>query len=310
MSQHLQNACTEFYNRSSSLTMLNLSGRFIGSSGMKRLADSCCEPRPPKITTRKVRPYHAPLVCLWLDHNDLYTSAADDLARLIQVSPSLRHLHLSHNYLSNHGARIISDACFSRVQVCNFTNNDIGLAGARSLATNLKDPRCTVRALILDGNHLGDDGVKEIVEALRQNTTLKCLDLRYNNITKRGLCLFLDLFSKGENLTLETLHLEEDEDEKCVRPNTHKEIPRIHSQHLTVACLRRDCPCDACVIKSEIDYFLALNKAGRHSFSNVELPAALWPRILARMSHQDPALVYATICERPDIVMHEVDLQL
>ena len=134
MNQHLKNACTEFHDRSESLTMLNLSGRFIGSNGMKRLADSCCEPRPPKITARKVRPYHSPLTCLWLDDNDLYASSAQDLARLIAVSPSLRHLHLSHNYLSNHGARIVSDASFSQVQVCNFTDNDIGVPGARSLA--------------------------------------------------------------------------------------------------------------------------------------------------------------------------------
>ena len=290
--------------------MLNLSGRFIGSNGMKRLADSCCEPRPPKITTRKVRPYRAPLVCLWLDDNDLYANAAEDLARLIAVSPSLRHLHLSHNYLSNQGARIVSDACFSQVQVCNFTNNNIGFAGAQSVAANLKDPKCTIRTLILDSNNLGDDGVKEIAEALKQNTTLKCLDLRFNNITKRGLCLLLDLFRKGANQTLETLHLEEDEDENCARPNIQKDSPQIYRQHLTAACLRRDCRCDACVVKSEIDYYLALNKAGRHSFSKVELPTALWPRILARMSHQDPSLVYATICERPDIAIQEVDVQL
>ncbi len=308
MTQLLQNACAEFYDRSESLTMLNLSARFIGSNGMKRLADSCCAPRPPKITKRKVRPYHAPLVCLWLDDNDLYPSAAEDLARLISVSPSLRHLHLSHNYLSNHGARVVSNACFSQVQVCNFTNNDIGVAGARSLAENLKDPRCSVRTLVLDGNHLGDDGVKEIIEALKHNTTLKSLDLRFNNITKRGLGLLLELFRKGENLTLESLHLEEDEDEKCVRFNIQKGNPRIPGQHLTAACLRQGCQCDICTIKSEIDYFLALNKAGRHSFSNLELPTALWPRILARMTHQDPALVYGTICERPDIAMQEVDL--
>jgi len=279
--------------------MLNLSGRGIGSTGMKRLADSCCRPRPHRITKRRVQPYRSPLVCLWLEHNHLYSNAAEDLARLIAVSPSLRHLYLSHNCLSNQGAKIVSKACFSQLQTCNLTDNEIGVAGALSIAENLKDPNCVIRTLILDGNHLGDEGVLAIAEALKQNTSLKVLALRYNDISRHGLLFLRDVLFLRENMTLECLHLEEEQDEDC--------LPVVVSKLRTPTkpkSLRRACRCDRCRIKSDIDFFLALNKAGRHSFSDVVISTSVWPRILARSSNKDPSVLYAALCERPDIAMH------
>ncbi len=298
MNRQLQNACNDFYDRSASLTMLNLSGRGIGSTGMKRLADSCCEPRPPKITRKQLQPYRSPLVCLWLENNYLYPSSAEDLARLIAVSPCLRHVHLSHNSLSNQGAKIVSLACFSQVQVCNLTDNEIGVDGARFLAEKLIDRKCVIKTLILDSNRLGDEGAEAIAEALKHNTSLKSLDLRYCDISRRGLLLLREVLLQRDNMTLEVLHLEEEQDENC--------LPRLIHKHRTpteAKPLRRVCGCDRCQIKSDIDFYLALNKAGRHSFSDVDFSTALWPRILAKSSRKDPSLLHAAICERPDIAM-------
>jgi hypothetical protein len=278
--------------------MLNLSGRGIGGTGMKRLAESIYNPRPAKVLTRQ-RPYRSPLVCLWLENNHLHPSCAEDLSRLIALSPSLRHLHLARNSLGNVGAKVICESSFDQLQVCNLTDNEIGLAGARSIAEKLKDPKCAIHTLILDSNHLRDEGAMEIAEALKYNKTLKLLDLRYNKITRRGLLALRDVLLQRRNMTLQTLHLEEEEDEACspFLTQTQKQIPQS-----TFKFSQRECCCNRCCIKNEIDFFVALNRAGRHSFSNMELSTALWSRILAKTSHQDyPSLLHAALTERPDI---------
>ena len=279
--------------------MLNLSGKGIGSSGVKRLADSCCFSRPEKVLWRQDS-YQSPLVCLWLENDHLHASSAEDLARLISVSPSLRHLHLGHNSLGNDGARIVSRACFAQVQVCNLTDNEIGPTGARMLAETLKDPSCTIQTLVLDSNHLRDEGVMEIVGGLKSNTSLKSLDLRYNGITRRGLLALREVFRSGENMTLHTLDLEEDEDEGCL-PTSPAQRP-LQPKH---KCSQQTCSCDRCRIKADTDFFLALNRAGRHSFANLDLSPALWSRILAKQSsHENLSLIHAALRERPDIAMH------
>lgn len=296
--QHLQNACLEFKDRSAKLTMLNLSGKGIGSSGMKRLAESCCNPRPAKVIARQ-RPYLSPLVCLWLENNHLHPSSAEDLSRLIAVSPSLRQLHVGYNSLGNQGAKTISELGFSQLQVCNLAENEIGPAGARSIAENLKDPKCVIHTLILDSNHLRDEGAMEIAEALKFNTTLKTLDLRYNYISRRGLLALREVLLQGGNKTLQALHLEEEQDEDCL-----PHLPEMRKQHAStpkLKCSQRACCCYRCRIKSDIDFFLALNQAGRHSFSNLELSTALWSRILAKSSENDPSLLHAALSQRPDI---------
>lgn len=277
--------------------MLNLSGRGIGGTGMKKLTDSCCFARAETVVWRR-RPYQSPLVCLWLENNHLYPNSAENLAQLIAVSPSLRHLHLGHNALGNEGVHITSQACLSQVQVCDLTDNQIGPTGASSLAKALKDRSCAVQTLILDSNSLRDEGVMTIVDALKYNTSLNTLDLRYNYIARRGLLALRHVLNSRENMTLTTLELEEEEDEDCAPKMRLPCLARPRSR-----CSHRTCTCDRCRIKSEIDFFLQLNKTGRHSFSNMDLSTALWSRILAK-GKKNPSLIHAALCERPDIAMN------
>lgn len=291
----LDYACNQLYNRSESLTVLNLSGHCIRQAGMKRLATSCCDPLSKKSTQRNVGPYQTHLVCLRLALNDLHPDAAQDLVRLIAVSPKLQFLYLNHNSLSNRGVELVANACFSQLQICDLEGNRIGVEGAQSLATNLKDTRCTITTLILNHNQLKDEGVKEIVEALKQNTTLKCLEVQFNGITQQGFNSLYEMLQNGENLTMETILFYEVQDYQCVLPH----LPA--NQVIKVQFWQHDCPCVRCLMKSKIEYFLALNKAGRRSFSSVELPMGLWPTSLARLWFLSPALLYGTIRERPDI---------
>ena len=277
--------------------MLNLSGAGIGSTGMKRLAQSCCRNHPA---------YQTPLVCLWLENNDLPRHAAADVVSLIQRSPSLRRLFLAYNELENQGCQMVIEACFRQVEVCSLACNGIGPTGARAVAEALKDPRCNLRTLILDGNHLGDEGAMAIVDALKVNTSLKTLELRYNGMTQKGLMVFRDAMANGEILTLHTLRLEEEADEECLPHGPRRFVrPRNPQTRREREPQRPVCHCHRCQVLSEIDFFLALNRTGRVAYDDTELLTALWPRILAKSASKyfHPAVLHKTLTERPDVAM-------
>ena len=96
-----------------------------------------------------------------------------------------------------------------------------------------------------------------------------------------------------------------------------------------------DCSCDRCKLRLDIEYYLALNRAGRHSFGNMTLHPGLWSRIFSRVSEEevedvfvgsskggsseaatsgaadtgevgyDPSILYAMLCTRPDVLSRE-----
>ena len=68
---------------------------------------------------------------------------------------------------------------------CN-TDEIIGDKGAKIIAEFLKDNK-TVRRLDISGEStgIGPDGIKEIAEALKINTTLNKLDIHINSLNLR-----------------------------------------------------------------------------------------------------------------------------
>lgn len=281
--------------------MLNLSGKGIGSSGMKSLAESCSNPRPSRITSRPRKPYRSPLVCCWLENNDLTDRSMVDLARLLSLSPGLRHLHLSHNFVGDAGMRTVAKAIFTQLQCCYVAENNIGPKGARTIADQLKSHDCKLSTLDLDGNRLRDEGLMEILKGLTENTSLKTLDLRYNNITLKGLLALRDMLASGDNLVLEVCHLEEDIDDDCLPAELNQTQPFNKTERMQYP---QRCHCARCEVKTEIAYYLDLNHAGRHSFTDLSLVPALWPFVLAK-SMRDPSLLHAILTARPDVAMRQ-----
>lgn len=128
---------------------------------------------------------------------------------------------------------------------------------------------------------------------------MEVLDLRYNNVGIEGLSALRDMLFK-DNTTLEYLLLEEDDD--C--PASEAELFRNQQCRKAVRLAKdytKGCGCERCKTKDEIQYFLTLNRAGRHSFGNMDIPASLWPRIMSHVSEDSPSLVYAMLKTRPDI---------
>lgn len=286
---NISKACSQLERSDATLTLLNLNCECIGSNGAQKLAKSC---RSCHITSRKMPNRHSPLVALWLENNFIYAKGAEAISQVLEASPSLKYLYMSRNSINNSGVAELFPAASRQLEVFHIGDNKIGPEGARAIAGVLLDESSTVSTLVLDSNHVRDQGAAAIAECLRQNTSLVALDLRYNRIGKEGMAAFLEVL-KRDNKTLQSLLLEEDHyDENCTRSPPRRrgnKSPRLMIPE------KGQCSCELCQMRGEINYYLALNRAGRHSFADPYMPATLWPRIMARASEADPSLMYTML---------------
>ena len=290
----ISKACHRLEQGDGSLSLLNLTAQGLGSSGIKKLAKSCCscQLRHHNSTLR------SPLVAVWLESNEIYSGGAEALRQIIEISPSLKYLYMSHNCMYDSGISQLCPTALCQLQVFHVGNNQIGPSGARAISKSLQDPNCTVNTLILDQNCLRDNGAISIAEGLKQNTTLKYLSLQYNDIGKEGLIAFRDAL-KYENKTLQHLIIEEDHyGEDCTRLH----LEQLHKSPRATNQKDEHCCCETCQLRDEVEYYLALNRAGRHSFTDNHISERLWPRMMARTSKRDPSVLFTMLAYRPDII--------
>ncbi|XP_072266130.1 dynein regulatory complex subunit 5 [Pyxicephalus adspersus] len=112
----------------------------------------------------------------------------DDKARILIKSlldhPSLVHLDLSHNLISDRGARAIGKLLNqSQLQILNLCNNNVRPHGAQAIAHALSK-NSTLTTLNLRLNHIGDEGGQTLCNALLQNSTLVTLHLGSNELSE------------------------------------------------------------------------------------------------------------------------------
>lgn len=291
---NITRACHQLQKNDASLTLLNLSCEGIGSSGVEKLSKSC---RCHQKCLGANYPIHSSLVALWLESDDIYPKGAIALSELIVFNPSLKYLYMAHNAINNSGVASLSPVAMKQLEVCNIAENEIGQLGGAILAENLRDEKCSVKTLILESNHLRDQGTISLAEGLKENTSLKSLDLRYNYIGLEGLTALRDMLCR-DNKTLEYIILEEEDD--C-EAQTHQVIPRNGKRPRLLKKLKHECSCERCKIRCEIEYYLALNRAGRHSFGDMKIPASLWPRIMSHVNEDDYSVMFTVLKNRPDV---------
>ncbi|XP_041951538.1 dynein regulatory complex subunit 5 isoform X1 [Alosa sapidissima] len=98
--------------------------------------------------------------------------------------PSLQDLDLSHNLISDRGARAVGKLLNrSRLRSLNVYDNQIRGAGAEALAYALAK-NTSLLTLNLRLNRLGDEGGQAIAQALTKNQTLVNLHLGANQLTE------------------------------------------------------------------------------------------------------------------------------
>lgn len=130
----------------------------------------------------------------------------DDLLRVLMTgllrNNSITHLDMSHNKITNHGARLLSKLMGenSVLATLNLADNQIHTEGGRYFARGLRE-NDTLLELNLRLNRLGDDGCRLLLEGLQDNITLTNLNIssnmaadKVNIVTPLQLSLLFDMY--------------------------------------------------------------------------------------------------------------------
>jgi hypothetical protein len=278
----------DVYNRvrrdDPSLTMLNLNNTCIGNQGAKDLGDALHS--------------NTHLVVLFLDDNGISGSGCQALAAGMARHPALKFVFLSYNSVGNSGAAAITVALKENhiIQVLNLMHNNINAPGSVALAEGL---RCnsSLQKLNLDGNPIGDKGALALAAGLKDNHALTHLDIRYTGIRNLPYVIysFCSVLHSG-NKTLQELLLAEDYDDDMM--DTGSALGGITKNSSNSYNNGRD----------GLQFYLDLNRLGRHSFGTCDVSPAIWTRVLATAS-KNPRLLHAVLVARPDLLVssHQFD---
>ncbi len=191
----------------SSLRRLILSKLNLGDSGICALMDILCQPavaasecesnslpspkspkcspKSPKISSS--RSYQSNVVYLDLSHNAIRTQGANAIARLIQCSKSLVHLELGWNAIGPSGSLAIEKSMqdSSSILFLGLSWNGLDESGGVSMASLIGASKC-IQEMDLSNNRISMIATCLISTALRQNTSLKYLNLAGNLVGKTG----------------------------------------------------------------------------------------------------------------------------
>ena len=129
------------------------------------------------------------------------------IAEYLASDPILDTLDLSFNNLGRHGSRILCEGLKSNthLKVLKVDHNDLHAAGAKFFAELIKSPTCCIRDLSIFCNYFDVPGIMEIAAALRVNKSLEVFDLGMNRVRKRGAGLLCEALQ--ENSTLKCIKL-------------------------------------------------------------------------------------------------------
>jgi len=162
-----------------SITTLDLEQNELGIEGAIKLAEALRE----NITVRH----------LYLGGNNFQEKGTEAIAELLYTNNSIQTLSLACNKIKNEGCVTLANALMrnSSIQTLNLSSNEISDVGAVNIAQVLKKPNCTItnlnlgyaiatRILNLRSNLIGNMGAKAICEALKENFSIRILDLEKN----------------------------------------------------------------------------------------------------------------------------------
>lgn len=267
MNPKLRDLCSRLRRDDPSLTMLNLNHVGIGNQGGKDLGAALH--------------FNTHLVVMFLDNSGVTGSGCQALAASFARHPALEFVYMSYNSVGNTGAAALACALKEndKIQVLKLMDNNITTQGAVALGEGLRR-NSSLQRLNLEGNRIGDKGAVALAAGLEDNHTLTHLDIRYAGIRElpsivSSFCAVLH----SQNKTLQELLLAEDE-------NTAVNATDKNNKG-----------------KDNLQFYLDLNRLGRHSFGSCTVPPAVWSRVIAHAAaSRKPRLVHAVLAARPDLL--------
>ena len=140
-----------------------------------------------------------------LSHNNITNEGAKMIGEAIKVNKTIQKLDITGNSISDDGAAAISDGLnynFS-LQELNMSYNKITSEGAKIIGEAIKVNK-TLQKLKINDNSISDDGAAAISDGLKCNSSLQKLDISWNKITNEVAKLIAEAIKV--NTTLHTLH--------------------------------------------------------------------------------------------------------
>ena len=133
----------------------------------------------------------------------LGNSGLEVLCDQLKHHPTLRHLDLSHNAISDAGAEIISSTLLGKrtntLRELNLTNNSISASGGRAMAQSLRGTP-SLQRLELRLNKLGDEAGGEILTASEHHRGLVHIGLGGNFLGKSTAEVFCRILKTNDTL--------------------------------------------------------------------------------------------------------------
>ncbi|XP_063297643.1 dynein regulatory complex subunit 5 [Pelobates fuscus] len=127
------------------------------------------------------------------------------LVRRLLNHPSLVHLDLSHNKISDRGARAVGKLMSqSQLRILNLCNNNVRSNGAQAIAHALSKNN-SLTSLNLRLNHIVDEGGQALCQALLHNTSLMTLHLGSNELSEPTASVLSQVLS--QNTTIKSISL-------------------------------------------------------------------------------------------------------
>ena len=173
-----------------------------------------------------------------VDGMDLDEIALTALATLMKRSKSITEYYLQSIGNGKNAVGVICDALVDNdvLELLFLESSDIGLDGARILGRFLKACKSKVFAyLSLSMNRLGDEGVTALVDGLKNNASLRTLNLVRCGISDDGAVALASLLENGS--PLETLYLFGNDIKETGMRALVNALERNHNVHtLSLAC--------------------------------------------------------------------------
>ncbi|KAK5582324.1 hypothetical protein RB653_003907 [Dictyostelium firmibasis] len=223
----LTNSLKKNIKMTSTLSYLNLSNNKMEADGSAGLASFLASPNTLKtLNISNTLPSMetivgalvigcAELKTIDISENKLTKKEVPHLVRFIGSSSTLKHFNLSGTKVPVENLKELVLAITSNIYLQEVTldikNNDLGIAGARMLASLAADKLSNVVYLDVSENDFGDEGVSVICEGFVGNSTIKKLILNGNfkqSKTKSRPSAIESVISLLESeCPLETLHM-------------------------------------------------------------------------------------------------------